>query len=164
MHQEAPSFEALITPHRSLGPAGLRRLIAFILTLSAVISTVLWFAGAWPVIGFNGAEITLAIVLLRRNARQRHSSERLLLSGSGLRVLRTDPAGRQRERILQGAWLNAVLQERPGRTPTLLLVHRGHQLEVGADLGETEKRHLAEALRAALYRQRNPVFNNPQLR
>ena len=156
-------FEALITPHRSLGPAGLRRLIAFILLISGIVSTGLWIIGAWPVIGFNGAEIALAILLLRRNARQKDTTERLLLSPGGLRVIRTDPAGRASERSLQGAWLNAVLQERPGRAPALLLVERGRQLEVGADLGEDEKRSLADALRAALHAQRNPRFNNPQL-
>ena len=160
---EPPEFEAVITPHRSLGPAGLRRLVGFILLVSGAVSTGLWFAGAWPVIGFNGAEITLAIILLRRNARQRARSERLQLSASGLRIIRTDPAGRQQISSLQGAWLNAVLQERPGRTPALLLVHRGRQLEVGTDLGEIEKRDLAQALRDALYRQRNPRFDNPQL-
>ena len=157
-------FEALITPHRSLGPAGLRRLIAFILVVSSAVSTGLWLIGAWPVIGFNGAEIALAIVLLRRNARERHTTERLLLSARGLRVIRTDPAGRASERTIEGAWLNAVLQERPGRAPALLLVERGRQLEVGADLGEAEKRSLADALRAALQAQRNPRFDNAQLR
>ena len=156
-------FEALITPHRSLGSAGLRRLVAFILAVSSVVSTGLWFAGAWPVIGFNGAEIALAVILLRRNARERHSTERLLLSARGLRVIRTDPAGRSTERRLEGAWLNAVLQERTGRAPALLLIERGRQLEVGADLGEAEKRSLADALRAALHAQRNPRFDNPQL-
>ncbi len=164
MQSEPPQFEAVITPHRSLGDAGLRRLIAVILLLSAIISTGLWFIGAWPVIGFNGAEVALAVILLRRNARQRNVTERLLLSPAGIRVVHTDASGRQRERRLEGAWLNAVLQERPGRTPALLLVHRNRQLEVGADLGDAEKRDLATALTAALHRQRNPVFDNPQLR
>jgi uncharacterized membrane protein len=160
---EPPHFEALITPHRSMGPAGLRRLVAFILIVSSAVSTGLYFAGAWPVIGFNGAEIALAILLLRRNAWQRNTSERLVLSATRLTIIRTDPRGRQQTRTLQGAWLNAVLQERPGRAPALLLVERGRQLEVGTDLGEAEKRDLAEALRAALYNQRNPRFDNAQL-
>ena len=159
-----PHFEARITPHRSMGPAGLRRLVAFILIVSSAVSTGLFFAGAWPVIGFNGAEIALAIMLLRRNARQKDRSERLLLSARGLRIIRTDPGGRVTEQTMDGAWLNAVLQERPGRAPGLLLVHRGRQLEVGNDLGEVEKRALAEALRQALWTQRNPRFDNPQLR
>ena len=161
--REGAAFEAVITPHRSLGQAGLQRLVAFILLLSAIISTGLWFAGAWPVVGFNGAEVALAVFLLRRNALERRTVERLLLSAQGLRVVRTDGRGRTTERSMQGGWLNAVLQERPGRTPALLIVERGRQFEVGRDLGEAEKRDLAEALRGALYRQRNPVFENPQL-
>lgn len=163
MHGDAPHFEALITPHRSLGRTGLRRLAAFILILSAIVSSGLWVLGAWPVIGFNGVEVALALYLLRRNARERNATERLILSDRGLRVIRTSAAGRVQERSLRGAWLNTVLQERPGRTPALLLVERGHQLEVGRDLGEVEKRALAEALKSALYRHRNPRFDNPQL-
>ena len=159
-----PQFEAVITPHRSLSEAGLRRLVAFLLLLSATVSTGLWFIGAWPVIGFNGAEMLLAVVLLRRNARERARVERLLLSDAGLVVQRTDTRGRSQVRRLNYAWLQAVLEERPGRTPVLLLVERGRQLEVGTDLGEAEKRDLAAALRAALFRLRNPVFDNPQLR
>jgi hypothetical protein len=36
--------------------------------------------------------------------------------------------------------------------------------QVATALGEREKRDLAAALRAALHRYRNPVFDNPQLR
>ena len=163
MPDAPPLFEAIITPHRSLGPAGLRRLVAFLLLLSATVSTVVWLIGAWPVVVFNGAEMLLALYLLRRNARDRETTERLVLSAGGLVVLRTDRRGRRHERRLDAGWLQAILHERPGRTPALLLVERGHQLEVGADLGEEEKRSLAEALRAALHALRNPVFDNPQL-
>lgn len=143
---------------------GMRYLVGFILFVSSMVSAGLWFLGAWPVIGFNVVEISLAVVLLRQNARRRRSVERLILSAAGLQIVRTDPAGRQWERRLQAGWLQAVLEERPGRTPALLLIDRGRQQEVGADLGEAEKRDLADALRAALHRQRHPVFDNPQLR
>lgn len=158
------SFEAVIIPHRSLTRAGLQWLVGFICLLSTMISVGLWFIGAWPVIGFNGAEITLAVVLLRRNARAARASEMLLLSDDGLRVVRTDMAGRRVERRLQPAWLRAELEERAGRAPALWLSDRGGRMEVGAELGEAEKRDLATALAAALHRHRNPVFNNPQLR
>lgn len=164
MAQDAPpTFEAVITPHRSLGPIGLRNLVAFLLLLSGTISTGLWLIGAWPVVAFNGLEMLLAVYLLCRKAAERRVTERLVLSGNGLQVVRFDRAGRATTRRLDTGWLQAILHERPGRTPALLLVERGHQLEVGADLGEAEKRDLATALRAALHRQRNPRFDNPQL-
>lgn len=158
------AFEAVIIPHRSLTRAGLRWLVGFICLLSTLVSLGLFYLGAWPVIAFNGAEIALAIVLLRRNARASRASEMLLLSEEGLRVVRTDMAGRRKERRLQSAWLRAELEERAGRVPALWLSSRGNRMEVGADLGEAEKRDLAAALAAALHRHRHPRFDNPQLR
>lgn len=162
--QSTASFEAMIIPHRSLTRSGLRWLVGIICLLSTGISLGLWFVGAWPVIGFNGVEIALAVFLLRRNARASRASEMLLLSDAGLRIVRTDMGGRRAERTLQSAWLRAGLEERPGRTPALWLSDRGGRMEVGAELGEAEKRDLAAALSAALYRHRHPIFDNPQLR
>ncbi len=139
-------------------------LLGFIVLVSSGVSIGLWFIGAWPAIGFNGAEIGLALLLLRRNARASRGSEMLLLSDDGLRIIRTDPAGQRTERTLQPAWLRANLEERPGRVPALWLANRGLRMEVGAELGEAEKRDLAEALNLALHRHRNPMFDNPQLR
>lgn len=161
---DAVHFEAVVTPHRSLGTRGLRVLMAAILLLSGVISAGLWWAGAWPAVGINGAEVVLALLLLRRNARQRRACEMLVLSDSGLRVVRTDARGRRQEWVLPPAWLRVGLEERQGRAPALVLRARGARLEVAQVLGEAEKRDLAEALRAALDRWRNPVFDNPQLR
>ena len=161
---DATAFEAVIIPHRSLGRVGLRWLVGFIVLLSTGISAGLWFVGAWPAVLFNGAEILLAVVLLRRNARAAQASEILLLSPAGLRIVRTDVGGCRTERMLRSGWLSAVLEERAGRAPALWLSDRGQRMEVGAELGEIEKRDLAAALREALYQHRNPVFDNPQLR
>ena len=141
--QPTPEFEAVIIPHRSLTRAGLQWLVGFICLLSTMISIGLWYIGAWPVIAFNGAEIALAVVLLRRNARASRASELLLLSDEGLRVVRTDMGGRRVERSLQPAWLRAELEERPGRAPALWLSDRSGRMEVGAELGEAEKRDLS---------------------
>lgn len=162
--QPTAEFEAVIIPHRSLSRVGLQWLVGFICVLSTIISVGLWFLGAWPVIGFNGAEIALAVVLLRRNARASRASELLLLSDEGLRVVRTDMGGHRVERNLKPTWLRAILEERPGRTPALWLSDRGSRMEIGAELGEAEKRDLAAALASALHRHRNPRFDNPQLR
>jgi uncharacterized membrane protein len=161
---EAVRFEAVIVPHRSLSPAGLRWVLGSVLALSGLVAAGLWFVGAWPVMGFTGFEALLAVWLVGRNVREAKASEMLLLSDSGLLVVRTDAAGRRWEGRLGGYWLRAHLEERPGRTPALVLQDRGQWIEVGAALGEDEKRQLAAALREAIDRQRNPVFDNPQLR
>ena len=157
-------FEAEVTPYRSLSARGLRRVIGFVAAVSVCTTSVFWYLGAWPIAGFNGGEILLAMVLLRAHARSRRQRELLLLSNQALRILRTDAAGRASERLLSPGWLNVTLQERPGRVPGLFLSSRGQLVEVGAALGEPEKRDLAQALSAAVHRLKNPVFDNPQLR
>ena len=151
-------------PHRSLSRRGLLMVMAAVGSLSAGVSTMFWWLGAWPVAGFSGAEVALAVALLRYNARASRASELLLLSDSGLQVLRTDMHGRRTERLLSASWLNVVVHERRGRVPGLYLVGSGQHEEVGAALGEVEKLSLAEALKAALHTWRNPRFDNPQTR
>ena len=156
-------FEAVITPHRSLSRRGLRLIIAFTCTVSLGVTTMFWWLGAWPVAGFNGAEVLLAVVLLRVHALSARASEFLLLSEAELRVVRTDSQGRKSEQTLPSAWINVFLEERKGRAPGLYLTAHGQRIEVAAALGEPEKRDLAGALKTALHQWRHPVFDNPQL-
>jgi uncharacterized membrane protein len=116
------------------------------------------------VIGFTGAELLLAALLLRLHLRAAAAREMLLLNDEGLLVVRTDGRGGRRERRLPAGWLSVRLEERPGRVPTLLLVRRGVEEEIAGSLGEAEKRDLATALAAALAARQNPRFDNPQLR
>ena len=160
---EATLFEALIVPHRSLSQRGLRRLIALICGLCALTAFRFWLIGAWPVIAFSAVEVGLAVLLLQVNASRARASEMILLTDRTLRVVRTTAAGRREERELPPAWLNVALEETPGRAPRLILVAPGVREEIGATLGETERRDLARALSEALNGARNPRFNNSQL-
>ena len=156
-------WEAVIIPHRSLGRTGMRWVVGLLCGASAVISAGLYWAGAWPVVGFNGIEIGLALLLLRHNARRAGTTETLILASDGLRIVQMDPERRRTERVLRPGWLRCVLEERHG-TPALWLVDRGFRMEVGAELAEGEKRDLAAALGRALRQMQAPRFSNPQLR
>jgi uncharacterized membrane protein len=156
-------FEALITPHRSLSRRGLYVIIAFTCTVSVGVTTLFWWLGAWPVAGFNGAEVLLAALLLRVHGKSARASEFLMLTEDELRIQRTDARGSRTEQRLPSAWIGVSLEERPGRAPGLYLAAHGSRVEVAAALGEPEKRDLARALNEALHRWRNPRFDNPQL-
>ena len=162
-HGTEAAFEAVIVPHRSLSARGLRIVVLALCSLSGITATMFWLLGAWPVAGFTGAEVLLAVLLLRLNALAARASEVLSLTEAGLRVVRTARKGGRTERMLPAAWLNVVLEGSPGRVPRLLLVARDVREEVGRSLGEAEKTDLAQSLRDALDRRRNPRFDNPQL-
>jgi uncharacterized membrane protein len=160
---EVTLFEAVIVPHRSLTPRGLRWLIGLICLLCGLTAFRFWLIGAWPVVVFSVLEVGLAVLLLRINAGQARASELILLTERTLRVVRTTAGGRRTERELSPGWLNVALEETPGRAPRLVLVARDVREEIGAALGESERRDLAHAVQAALHDARNPRFNNLQL-
>lgn len=157
-------FEAVIVPHRSLSPRGLRVLMLVICGLVALTTLRFLLIRAWPVIGFSVVEVGAALLLLRLNARRARASEVVMLSRDTLRIVRTDARGHREERSLSPAWLNVLLQDEPGRVPRLFLAARNTRQEIAGSLGEAEKRDLAAALTEALHRMRHPVFDNPQLR
>jgi uncharacterized membrane protein len=157
-------FEAVIVPHRSLTPRGLLILLGAITGMVGLTALRFWLIGAWPVMIFSVVEVGLAMWLIWLNAHSARASELVLLSEDGVRIIRTDPRGRRRERTLNSAWLNVVLEEPRGRVPRLFLAARNVREEIGTVLGEDAKRDLAAALSAVLYRARHPTFDNSQLR
>jgi uncharacterized membrane protein len=132
--------------------------------LALLIGVRFWMLGAWPVLPFGALEVGLVVVMLRVSSRQARGSELILLNETELRIVRTEPSGRRREKAMPSAWLSLSLEERNGRVPRLLLRRYGVSEEIGRALGESEKRDLAASLTRALHRLRNPVFDNPQLR
>ncbi|HQT40219.1 MAG TPA: DUF2244 domain-containing protein [Acidocella sp.] len=156
-------FEATVQPHRSLDRKGVLMAAGVMVAGSLIVTSMMAMIGAWVVIGFNGADIALALFLLWLNVRAARARELLVLTETKFTITRTDMNGRTRNISLPPYWLNVVLEERAGTVPKLLLSARGVSQEVAHQLGEAQKRDLAAALTRALYKWRNPVFHNPQL-
>jgi len=162
---EPALFEAVTTPPAGLSRAGMRVVVGAVLAALLAVSLLFAWLGAWPVLGFAGAEAVLVLALLalhRRGARR--SVEILRLAEGRLTIRRTDWRGRREDYALDPYWTRLSLEERPGRVSALRLRHRAATIEIGVLLGEEQKRDLADALGAALRRYREPVFDNPQLR
>jgi uncharacterized membrane protein len=159
-----PLFQAILRPHRSLSRRGVWMAIGLMLAGSAWVSSLMFLLGAFPVVGFNVAEMALAIYLFRLNIRAARATEVIMLTENALTVRQTDMKGRSREFAMPPYFLKVSLEERQGSVPVLALTARGTRQVIGAALGEAEKRDLAAALATALRRWRSPDFDNPQLR
>jgi uncharacterized membrane protein len=160
---QAPIFEALIVPHRSLSRKGVVALIAVFSVLTMAVALRFLLLGAWPVVAFSLFEIPLVILLLTINIRRSRASELIMLGVQELTVIRTDPSGRRKQVSLPAAWLRVDLDGGRG-IPRVVLSSHGNACEVGAFLHEPDKLSLFEALRDALYQVRNPRFDNSHLR
>lgn len=157
---EPTLFEAMIEPHRSLGRRG-RRLVLGLLAVALALS-VAGFAlvGAWPVGGIAGIELLVAMLFFRWHGGRDRRREELVMTETEMRIRRVDAAGRERSTSLPAAWLSARMEERPGRAAALIVRAAGREEEIGALLGEGERRDLAAALDGALHRLRHPRFDH----
>jgi uncharacterized membrane protein len=156
-------FEARSAPLHALDARGFR-LVALVLLLGSGLTGLLFaWVGAWPVLIFTGAEgaaVVLLLGLYRRHAR--HSVEIVTLTGQEWHVRRRE-GRRVVERRLDPYWARLERREGPGGSARLFLVHRQEAVEVGKFLAAEERDGLELALRAAMRRQREPRFRNPQL-
>ncbi len=158
-------FEAVCTANQSLGKRGMAAVASLVIVASTAVAALFVALGAWPVIGFAGAEVLLVLGLLSLHRRRgRRALEVLALVNDRLVVRRTDARGRREEVALDAYWARVSLEERPGTAGRLLLTERRRRVEVGGLLGDAERRELAAMLDEALRRYREPVFDNPHLR
>ncbi|WP_237216141.1 DUF2244 domain-containing protein [Falsiroseomonas oryziterrae] len=158
-------FEAVSTPPEGLSARGMRWLAGLALLGAAIPGVLFTLLGAWPVLGFLGAEVALVLLLVAlHRAWNRRAVETVLLSGGRLTLTRHDGRGRQEAAELDAYWARLTLEERDGAVPLLTAEARGRRIEIGRFLSAEEKRALAAALEAALRRYRTPIFDNPQLR
>jgi len=160
---QAPVFEALIVPYRSMTRRGVTYLVAIVVVISLGIGMRFLLLGAWPVMLFSLLELPVFGVLLAINVRASRARELILLDQRQITVIRTDPAGHQTSFSLPTAWLRISLEEIHGASRVILTSH-GRGLEIGGLLHEPDKASLCQALQRAMHGVRNPVFDNPQLR
>lgn len=158
-----PLFETRMVANRSLSVRGMRLVILLLAGASLLIGLLFWSLGAWPVPGFCGAEVLVAALLLRRNARGARACETITLHAHVLLLSRTDANGHTSEVRLAPFWLKVMLRDQPAAPVRVRLVGHGIDEEIGGLLGEAARRDLASSLNAALQSCRSPRYDNPWL-
>lgn len=142
-------FDAVIWPHRSLGPRGFAILMAVIGGLSFVAGIAFISAGAWPVFGFLGLDVAAIYLAFRLNYRRGRAVEHVVLTRDALTIRRVDHRGRVQESTIQPYWLSVEVAGRDQADEIRLRSH-GRIHTVGGWLSPPERETLAEALRDAL--------------
>jgi uncharacterized membrane protein len=146
-----PIFEAVITPHRSLGQTGFVLLMAAVGAVSFVAGMVFLLLGAWPVFGFFGLDVLLLYWAFRINYRAAATYEMVTVTPLELKVRRVSHRGKISEWVLNPLWvtLDRVTHEEFG-IERLFLVSRGRRLAVANFLSPNEKASFAKALSGAI--------------
>ena len=151
-------FDAELRPHRSLTPRGFLLLMGGLCAISFCAGIGFFLVGAWPVVGFLGADVLLIYLAFRINFRRARLYETVQLTPSDLTVKRISQSGATETWRFQPYWLQVVMDEPANPRSPLVLRSHGRTLAIGSFLAPEERQELAEALRAALEKaRRQPV-------
>jgi uncharacterized membrane protein len=148
---EPTIFSAVLTPHRSLGPAGFLIFMLVLGGMSFVTGMVFLLLGAWPVFGFFGLDVLLVYWAFRINYRSATAYEQVTVTASELTVRKVSHHGRIRQWTMNPVWVRLDRdQHEEFGIERLFLVSRGRKLAIASFLGPQEKASFAHALAAAL--------------
>ncbi len=150
-------FDALLTPHRSLGRRGFVVFMCAFCAVSFLAGLAFFLLGAWPVPGFLGLDVLLVYVAFKINHRRARMYETVRLTHDDLTVERVDPRGRRRAWRFQPGWLQVLMDDPPRHDSKLVLRSHGRSLAIGGFLTPQERLDLARALCEALERARRPA-------
>lgn len=151
---EKPLFLADLQPPRSLSPRGARNVVLCLAGFSLWLGVLFWSIGAWPVIGFMGADIALVSFAFYLSFRAARAGERIELRREILRVTRYSVKGKREFFDFQPYWLQVVLDRRGEDQCNLILRSHGKDFEIARFLGPQEKSDLAGRLQTGLRRCR----------
>lgn len=148
---DGPVFAAVIQPHRSLGPHGLR--VVMTLCCLAMVGASIPFVvlGFWLVAGFFGLDLLALYIAFRVNFRAARSFEEVVLTPIELLFRRVTHQGASREWRFNPLWtkLDRRNHEEFG-LQTLALVSRGEHVVIARELSPAERETFADALGKAL--------------
>jgi uncharacterized membrane protein len=154
--QEPSRFNAVLTPHRSLGPTGFAVLMAGVCLVSFGTGLLFYLLGAWPVIGFMGLDVALIYIAFKLNFRALRLYETVDLTQHTLTVTRVTPSGQSQSWRFNPYWVRLSVQERVGRSSELSIASHGERLVFGSFLTDEEREDFASALGSALSAARSP--------
>lgn len=150
-----PIFSAVLTPYRSLGPAGFLALMLGFGAACFASGMVFLAIGAWPVMIFLGLDVVLLWLFFRLSYRSGRAYEEVDVFADSVDVRRVSPAGRVEAHSFNPYWARLAVErlEDEGVVRILLSSH-GRLLEVGAFLNPVDKESFANAFAAALAKAR----------
>ena len=156
-------FQAVLSPHRSLGPRGFVIFMAAVCVISFGTGLMFFMMGAWPVLGFMGLDVLLIYVAFRINFRALRVYETVALTDDALTVTRVAPDGNEQSWRFNPYWVRVHVDERVGLSSELSLVSHGKRLVFGAFLTDPEREDFAAALKVALREARAPTVEGEAL-
>lgn len=146
-------FDAVLQPHRSLGPRGFMLVMGFICVISFIAGVVFTAMGAWPVFGFFGLDVLAIYIAFRLNFRAARLREQVRLSTNLLQITRILPNGLNQVWRFNPYWAR-IGPAGSGDGDGVAVRSHGDAVVLGRFLTMDEQQDFAVALEGALSKAR----------
>ncbi|WP_296744256.1 DUF2244 domain-containing protein [Mesorhizobium sp.] len=148
---DEPFFQALLTPHRSLGRTGFLILMGALMFGWAVTGAIFLAHGAWPVFGFFGLDVIGVYIAFRVNYRAARAREEISVSRTSLDIRKTAPSGRFEDHHFNPFWTRFSIARHSEIGITRMAVEaQGESVPIGGFLNPDDRESFATAFSRAL--------------
>ena len=148
---DEPFFNALLTPHRSLGRTGFTILMGTLVFGWLATGALFLSQGAWPVFGFFGLDVLLVYVAFRLNYRAARAREEVSVSRTALDIRKTAPSGRTEQHRLNPFWSRfSVARHAEIGIIRMQVEAQGKAISIGGFLNPDDRESFAAAFSRAL--------------
>ena len=148
---DEPFFQALLTPHRSLGRKGFAVLMGALLFGWLVTGLIFLSHGAWPVFGFFGLDVLLVYVCFKLNYRAARAREEVSVSRTSLDIRKVAPSGRSEAHHFNPFWAKfAVARHEEIGITRMAVEGQGQSVSIGSFLNPDDRESFASAFSRAL--------------
>lgn len=152
---QTPLFAALLTPHRSLSPQGIRWTIAITCVFASIPGIAFFAMGAWPVVGLLGLDVLALYWALTASLKDKDAFEEITLWPDALDIRHVSAKGEEKSISFNPFYVRlSIVRDGENRVIALKLATREKQTEIGRFLTPHDKDQFAAAFADALYRAR----------
>ncbi len=143
-------LDAVLEPPRSLSPRGFNRVMLALGGLSFVVGLVFLISGAYPVIGFLGAEILALWLVFQASFRAQSARTYVRVTADAVMVRKVDGWGRERRARLASHFARVEFDRTADGSNALRLAASNRAYALGEFLTPSERETFARRLDKAL--------------
>lgn len=148
---EEPVFDALLTPHRSMGRTGflvVMGICSFVWLASGILFLM---KGAWPVFGFFGLDVIALFLAFRLNFYAARAREEVKIWNHDMLVRQVAPSGKVRDHRFNPFWTRfSVTRHDEIGVTRMALTSQGRSVSIGSFLNPDDRESFSKAFSAAL--------------
>ncbi|MDP2121148.1 MAG: DUF2244 domain-containing protein [Hoeflea sp.] len=148
---DEPLFEAVLSPHRSLGRTGFVILMTLVTVITLIHMVIFVKIGAWPIFAFFGIDLLLLFGAFWLSYRSGRMREFIRMSRTDLEVKKVSPSGRAVDHRFNPFWTRFTIDRHDEIGITGMQISgQGRQTDVGSFLNPDDKESFASAFQRAL--------------